>query len=254
MLDNKITFKGALGEDLAARLDAPDNPKAFMLFAHCFTGTKDLNAVNRISRALNDEGIALFRFDFTGLGGSGGDFANTNFSSNVQDIIAAADFMREQYEAPKIIAGHSFGGTAVLAAASSIPEVKAVATIGSPADTEHVIHNFEDKVEQIKREGKADVMLAGRPFTIKKQFLEDLENQKMRAHISGLNRALLVMHSPGDDTVKIYNAKKIYEQAQHPKSFVSLDDADHLLMDNPADAEYVAKILTAWASRYINYK
>lgn len=250
-MSNKVTFKGALGDDLAARLDSPETPDAYVLFAHCFTCNKDLNTINRISAALNEENIALFRFDFTGLGKSNGDFANTNFSSNVEDLIAAANFMREHYQAPAILMGHSLGGTAVLAAAEHIPEAKAVATIGSPADTAHVQHNFAPAVEQILKEGKAEVQLAGRTFTIKKQFLEDIEAQQMHTRIAHLKRALLIMHSPVDETVGIDNAQAIYEVAKHPKSFISLDDADHLLMKNPEDGVYVAKVLAAWASRYI---
>ncbi len=248
---SKVTFKGALGDELAAKLDSPENPKAYVLFAHCFSCNKDLSAINRIARALNEEGIALFRFDFTGLGASNGDFANTNFSSNVQDLVAAANFMRETMMAPCVLIGHSFGGTAAIVAALQVPEVRAVATIGSPADTEHVQHNFACDIDRIKNEGQAEITLVGRKFTIKKQFLEDIENQKITDHIANLKRALLVMHSPIDQQVSIQNAAKIYAAAKHPKSFVSLDKADHLLMQDPADGIYVAKVLAAWASRYI---
>lgn len=251
-MSGKITFKGALGEELAARLDEPEGDvKAYVLFAHCFTCNKDLNTINRISRSLNDEGIGLFRFDFTGLGASNGDFANTNFSSNVDDLVAVADYMREHYEAPHIIMGHSFGGTASLVAAAKVPEVKAVATIGSPFDTAHVKHNFDESLDEIAEKGQAKVHLVGREFTIKKQFVDDIESHNMQENVENLKRALLVMHSPTDDTVNVENARMIFEAAKHPKSFISLDDADHLLMKNAADGEYVAKVLAAWASRYI---
>lgn len=251
-MGNRITFTGSQGEELAARLDLPPTqPKAYVLFAHCFTCGKDLNAVNRIARALNKEDIALFRFDFTGLGASNGDFANTNFSSNVQDLIKAYEFLDENYQAPKIAVGHSLGGTAVLTAAEHMPKVKAVATIGSPFDAEHVVHNFSCAIGEIEENGIAEVDLQGRQFTIKKQFLDDVRNQSVAAAIQSLDKALLVMHSPIDKTVDIENARKIYDHAKHPKSFVSLDNADHLLMKKSEDSIYAAKILSAWASRYV---
>ena len=252
IVSNKLIFKGSLGDDLVARLDSPEEPKAYVLFAHYFTGNKDISALGRISRALNEANIALFRFDYTGLGMSGGDFANTNFTSNVNDLIAAADFMRKNYKAPQIVVGHSLGGTAAIAAASSIPEVKAVATIGSPCDTAHVQHNFADHIAEIKAKGEAEVVLGGKKFNIKKQFLDDISNQDMPNKIANLKKALLVMHSPIDQTVGIENAQRIYELAKHPKSFISLDKADHLLMQSPADSRYVASVLAAWASRYLD--
>lgn len=247
---NKITFTGHAGDQLIARLDSPDNPKTYVLFAHCFSGSKDFSPLTRIAKCLMAEGIAIFRFDFTGLGDSGGDFANTNFSSNVQDLVAAANYMRDHYKAPSILMGHSFGGTAALVAAHQIPEIKAVATIGAPYDAEHVKYQFECNIDEINSKGQAEVMLAGRKFTIKKQFLEDIANQNMSEYISNLKKALLVMHSPRDFTVNIANARDIYEKAKHPKSFISLHKADHLLMQNPDDAQYVARVLAAWASRY----
>lgn len=250
-MSEKITFTGALGEDLAARLDAPENPDAYVLFAHCFTCNKDLSTINRIAKALNELNIALFRFDFTGLGASNGDFANTNFSSNIADLVAAANYMREHLKAPTIAMGHSLGGTAILAAAAQMPEVKAVATIGSPADTDHVKHHFEQHLDEIERDGEAEVSLVGRPFKIKKQFVDDIENQHMQQYITNLRKALLIMHSPVDETVSIDNAKQIYEMAKHPKSFISLENADHLLMKNTADGIYVARVLAAWAARYL---
>lgn len=251
IVSNKLTFKGSLGSNLVARLDSPERPDAYVLFAHYFTGNKDITALSRIARALNQANIALFRFDYTGLGASEGDFANTNFSSNVKDIIAAAKFMREHYQAPQILVGHSLGGTAAIAAASEIPEVRAVATIGSPCDTAHVQHNFVNHIDEINEKGEAEVILGGKKFNIKKQFLDDISNQDMPGKIRNLKKALLVMHSPIDETVSIENAQRIYELAKHPKSFISLDKADHLLMKSPADSKYVAAVLSAWASRYL---
>lgn len=252
IVSNKLVFTGSLGEALVARLDSPESPDAYVLFAHYFTGNKDISALSRIARALNKANIALFRFDYTGLGASGGDFANTNFSSNVKDLITAASFMREHYEAPQIIVGHSLGGTAAIAAASEIPEVKAVATIGSPCDTAHVRHNFANHIDEINEKGEAEVLLGGKKFNIKKQFLDDICNQDMPGKINNLKKALLVMHSPIDAIVGIENAQRIYELAKHPKSFISLDNADHLLMKSPADSKYVAAVLAAWASRYLD--
>jgi len=248
----RLSFSGSLGHKLVARLDSPKKPDAYVLFAHYFTGNKDISALSRISRALNQANIALFRFDYTGLGASEGDFANTNFSSNVQDLIEAANYMRANFEAPQIVVGHSLGGTAAIAAAAEIPEVRAVATIGSPCDTAHVQHNFADQIDEINTKGEAEVILGGRKFNIKKQFLDDISNQNMPDKIRNLKKALLVMHSPIDGTVGIENAQRIYELAKHPKSFISLDNADHLLMKSPADSRYVAAVLAAWASRYLD--
>ena len=247
---HKVSFTGHAGDELFARLDKPENPSAYALFAHCFSGSKDFSPLTRIAKSLIEENIALFRFDFTGLGESSGDFANTNFSSNVQDLVEAANFMREKYAAPSILIGHSFGGTAAFVAAHQIPELRAVASIGSPFDAEHVKHQFKYNIDEINKNGQAEVMLAGRKFIIKKQFLDDITSQNMNRYISKLNKALLVMHSPVDSTVNIENARKIYDAAKHPKSFISLDNADHLLMENHKDAKYVAKVLAAWSSRY----
>ncbi|MBA2629070.1 MAG: alpha/beta fold hydrolase [Rickettsiaceae bacterium] len=252
IVSNKLAFTGSLGSTLIARLDSPQHPDAYVLFAHYFTGNKDITALSRIARALNQANIALFRFDYTGLGASEGDFTNTNFSSNVKDIIAAADFMRDHYQAPQILVGHSLGGTAAIAAASEIAEVRAVATIGSPCDTAHVQHNFINHINEINEKGEAEVILGGKKFNIKKQFLDDISNQDMPRKIRNLKKALLVMHSPIDETVNIENAQRIYELAKHPKSFISLDKADHLLMKSPADSKYVAAVLAAWASRYLD--
>lgn len=251
MISKKISFTGSMNVKLMGRLDSPEVPKAYVLFAHYFTGNKDISALSRISRALNNVGIALFRFDYTGLGESEGDFTNTNFSSNIKDLIAAADFMRENFQAPQILVGHSLGGTAAIAAAEFIPETKAVATIGSPCDTAHVQHNFKNHIDEIKTKGEAEVILGGKKFNIKKQFLDDIQNQNMPEKIKNLKKALLVMHSPIDETVGIPNAQRIYELAKHPKSFISLDNADHLLMKSPEDSKYVAEVLAAWVSRYL---
>lgn len=239
------------GHSLAARLDSPEEPKAFALYAHCFTCGKDLAATNRLVRALNLEGVAVFRFDFTGVGLSAGDFANTNFSTNVEDLVNAADYMRENYAAPRLMFGHSFGGTATLVAAHQVPECTAVATLGSPADTHHIQKQFAEHVDTIMAQGEAQVSLAGRPFRIKKQFIEDVTSQEIEPYVHRLGRALLVMHSPVDETVNVSNAERIYKAALHPKSFVSLDYADHLLLKNPADSAYAAKVIAAWAGRYI---
>ena len=248
---SKITFTGAEGQTLAARLDRPvGTVRAFALFAHCFTCSKDIFAASRIARGLAEEGIAVLRFDFTGLGASEGEFANTNFSSNVQDLLAAADHLRQNHSAPAILIGHSLGGAAVLAAAGDIPECKAVATVGAPADPAHVAHNFQPDLEEIEAKGEATVKLAGRSFTIKKQFLEDVREQRLSERVGALKRALLVFHAPLDETVGIDNATQIFVAAKHPKSFVSLDKADHLLSRHE-DAGYVAEVLAAWAARYL---
>ena len=247
----KVTFEGAAGDVLAARLDRPNGPiRAWALFAHCFSCSKDVHAAQRISRRLTTHGYAVLRFDFTGLGQSEGDFANTNFSSNVEDLIKAADYLRETQEAPRLLVGHSLGGAAVIAAAPSIPEVKAVATLNAPADAEHVRHHFSrDEVEAIEANGSARVSLAGRDFTIKKQFLDDIEDHKLEAVVGEMKAALLIAHSPIDETVGIENATRLFVAARHPKSFLSLDDADHLL-SREADTNYAADAIAAWASRY----
>ncbi len=245
----KITFKGGNGETLSARLDVTE-PKAYALFAHCFTGSKDIYAASRIASKLKEHGIAVLRFDFTGLGNSEGDFENTNFSSNIEDLIAAADFMRQELEAPKILIGHSLGGSAVLAAASQIPESKAIVTLGSPADVAHVAHHFEQDRAKIMTEGEADICLAGRPFKIKKQFIDDIEGFKLESHVKNLKKALLVMHAPMDETVGIENAAQIFGWARHPKSYISLDDSDHLITKKE-HAEYAANVIAFWAERYI---
>jgi len=248
---DSIHFLGANGEQLAARLDRPPSaPRAYALFAHCFTCSKDSLAAARISQALAAQGIAVLRFDFTGLGGSSGDFANTNFSSNVSDLLAAAEFLRRQYAAPRILIGHSLGGAAVLAAAPRVPEAVAVATIGAPFQPDHVRGLLAPATAKIEAKGEAEVSLGGRPFRIKKQFLDDIASHNTHDAIANLRKALLIFHSPRDTTVDIENAAQIFLAAKHPKSFVSLDDADHLLT-RKEDAAYVAAVLSAWASRYL---
>lgn len=247
----KVSFKS--GElELAGQLEQPSGEvKFYALFAHCFTCSKDVAAATRISRALTQQGIAVLRFDFTGLGNSDGDFANSNFSSNIQDLVAAANHLRTHFKAPQLLIGHSLGGAAVLAAAEHIPEVLAIATIGAPSDAQHVTHNFAAHLDEINQSGEAKVCLAGREFTIKKQFIDDIAKYD-NSHIGKLKRALLVMHSPIDATVNISEAEKIYAAAKHPKSFISLDNADHLL-SNKEDANYAADVIATWANRYVEY-
>jgi len=251
----KLEFANDAGQRLAARIDLPDNtpPVAYALFAHCFTCSKNIKSAAHISRALTAEGIAVFRFDFTGLGESEGDFGDTNFSSNVEDLVTAAQFMVENYEGPKILIGHSLGGAAVLQAAARIPTSLAVITIAAPADPKHVSLALGDSKEIIERLGEARVVLDGRTFKIKKQFLDDLDSIRMQQTIQNLNRALLIFHAPADGVVGIDNAAKIFMAARHPKSFISLDNADHLLM-NPKDSQYVGSLIATWASRYIETK
>ena len=246
----KITFEGTQGS-LAARLDSPaGKPRAYALFAHCFTCSKDIFAASRIAGALADRGIAVLRFDFTGLGASEGEFANTNFSSNIGDLLKAADYLRSEQQAPELLIGHSLGGAAVLAAAGDISECRCVATIGAPYDPEHVKDNFRCKIDEIEEHGEAEVELAGRPFRIQKQFLEDLAIHDQEKRIGALRSALMVLHAPRDEVVGIDNAADIFTAARHPKSFVSLDGADHLLSRH-SDAEYAAEMIAAWAGRYL---
>ena len=253
MNSKKITFNNPSGVQLSARLELPADgqPLACAIFAHCFTCSKNLIAISNISRSLTTKGIAVFRFDFTGLGESEGDFADTNFSSNVDDLLAAAEYLGEHYEAPQILIGHSLGGAAVLQTAGKLDEVKAVATIGAPADPQHVQHLFQGDLEEIEKSGVATVSIGGRPFKIKKQFVEDLENHQLENTIGGLKKSLLVLHSPQDEIVNISNARSIYEAAKHPKSFISLDGADHL-MSNKKDSLYVGEVIASWLSRYID--
>ncbi|HMM91973.1 bifunctional alpha/beta hydrolase/OsmC family protein [Bradyrhizobium sp.] len=251
MPTERFQFTGEGGHQLAAALDTPDGPvRAYALFAHCFTCGKDVLAAKRIAAALAIKGIAVLRFDFTGLGASEGEFANATFSSDVADLVRAATHLRETRAAPALLIGHSLGGAAILAAAGQIPEAKAVVTIAAPSDPVHVTHLFKDRIEDIRAQGKVEVQLAGRPFHIKREFLDDVAEHNLAAHIAKLHKALLVMHSPTDDTVGIDNATRIFVGAKHPKSFVSLSGSDHLLSDR-RDGAYVADVIAAWAERYI---
>ena len=251
MQNQRITFDNDRGEKLSGLLDLPAGPpRAFALFAHCFTCSKNIKAAGNISKALTDAGIAVLRFDFTGLGQSEGEFADSNFSSNVADLLAAAQFLEAEHQAPAILVGHSLGGTAVLQAAPQVASAVAVATIGSPADPAHLRRLFEDSAGEFESVGEADVQLGGRPFRIKRQFLDDLERHDLPGTIQSLRKALLVMHAPLDDIVEIDNASALFTAAKHPKSFVSLDDADHLL-SREADSRYAGSVLAAWASRYL---
>ena len=252
MNTQSVTFPGSSGDRLSARLELPPDgrPRATALFAHCFTCSKDLRAAVAITRELAAAGFAVLRFDFTGLGESEGDFADTDFTSNVDDLVAAARWLEAEYEAPRVLVGHSLGGSAVLCAREHLPSVDAIATIGAPADPAHVLQHVSEQEEEIRERGEATVTLAGRPFTIRASFLDDVESAMLAEHLAGLDAALLVMHSPIDRTVGIENARRIYDAAKHPKSFVSLDTADHLLTRRE-DARYAARVLGAWAERYV---
>ncbi len=253
MENRRISFPGTDGSTLSARLSLPadGHVRACALFAHCFTCSKDLKPVVNISRALTQRGIAVMRFDFTGLGESEGDFADTTFSSNIGDLVAATEYMQNQYETPALVIGHSLGGAAAIQAAARLPGIRAVATIGAPFDPAHVKNLFADTLEDIEAEGHAEVVLAGRRFTVRREFIQDLERHRVEQVIRSLERPLLIMHSPVDETVAIENAARIYEAARHPKSFISLDDADHLLLDE-RDSLYAGAVLAAWAGRYID--
>jgi putative redox protein len=247
----RMTFTGIGGEELAGRLDLPPGPpRAVALFAHCFTCGKDVVSASRISRALTEQDIAVFRFDLTGLGDSDGEFANSTFSSNADDLVLAADHLRTTLAAPSLLIGHSLGGAAVLSAAGDIPEARAVVTIGAPADPSQVLDLLADEQAEIEDADVATVRLAGRSFRVRREFLDDVTTQPQAERIAGLKRALLVLHAPGDQLVGIDNARQIFDTARHPKSFVSLDDADHLLSDR-ADAMYAAKVIAGWADRYL---
>lgn len=248
----KISFTGHDGHTLNARLDLPDGPtRATALFAHCFTCSKDIPAARRIASRLAAQGIAVLRFDFTGLGHSEGEFANTNFTSNVEDLRLAAAHLAETVSAPQLLIGHSLGGAAVIKAAPDLEGVRAVVTIGAPSDPEHVSKNFSDQIETIREAGEAEVELAGRPFTIRRQFIEDIAGSRLDEALYRLNAALLVLHSPRDTIVGIDNAADLFQGAKHPKSFITLDDADHLITRGE-DAEYAADVIGAWATRYLD--
>ncbi len=249
----KTIFKNIEGQELSGKLELPASgkPHNYALFAHCFTCSKNLNAVRNIVNALTDSGFGVMSFDFTGLGESEGEFADTNFSSNISDLVAASNFLASNYEAPTLMIGHSLGGAAVLVAASQIDSIKAVATIGAPSEANHVKHLIQSKEEEIKSKGEAVVDLGGRKFTIKQQFVEDLKTHTVKEVLSKMRKSLLVLHSPQDKTVGIENAAEIYTAAHHPKSFVSLDGADHL-MTNKADSLYAGRMIASWADRYLH--
>ncbi len=255
MATQRVTFEGASGERLAARVDLPveGTPRAWALFAHCFTCSKNLNAVVNVARSLNLEGIAVLRFDFTGLGGSEGEFADTNFSSNIEDLVAAASYMEAEWGAPEILIGHSLGGAAVLHAAHQIPSCRAVVTIGAPSDPAHVLQHMEDSFDEIEEEGMATVHLAGRPFTVKQQFVEDIREARMKEVVRDLDRALLILHSPVDEVVSIDHAGTLFTMARHPRSFIALDGADHLLTDQ-RDSRYAARAIAGWVGRYVEIR
>ncbi len=252
MPTERVTFPTREGPTLGGRLELPTGrpPRAFALFAHCFTCTKNIRAAVTISRALAQQGIGVLRFDFTGLGESDGDFADTNFSSNVDDLVAAGRYLSEAHEAPSILIVHSLGGAAVLQAAHELPSVLAVATIGAPSDPGHVVDQLRGSLDEILSTGEAEVLLAGRPFRVKEQFVQDLYDAKVDDAVRTLKRALLIFHSPVDETVSVEHAARLYELAKHPKSFISLDDADHLV-SRPADSEYIGAVLAAWARKYV---
>ncbi len=249
----KLTFKNKEGQTLVGRLELPADryPHNFAVFAHCFTCNKNLLAVKNIGKALTAHGFGVLRFDFTGLGESEGDFADTNFSGNVSDLVAAANYLKENYQAPTLIVGHSLGGAAVIYAASEIPSIRAVATIGAPSNPVHVKHLLKSGLDEISTTGKAVINLSGRDFTIKKQFLDDLETKSLPETVKNLRKPLLILHSPQDTTVGIKNAEEIYIAAHHPKSFVSLDNADHLL-SKKEDSQYTGKVIAGWAQRYVD--
>lgn len=251
MPKQRVEFPSPLGDSLAGLLDTPDQaPRAWALFAHCFTCSKDSKAAAFIARSLAEAGFGVLRFDFTGLGDSGGDFANTHFSGNVDDLVAAADWLRAQHGVPALLVGHSLGGAAVLAAAERIPDARAVVTVGAPFEPSHVLHQLGEDRARIERDGQAQVSLAGRNFTVKRAFLDDLAAQPQAERIRSLHRPLLVLHAPDDTTVRVDNARQIFELARHPKSFVALDGADHLL-SRASDARFAASVIAAWAQRYL---
>ncbi len=252
MSSRKVTFTNSKGQQLDGRLEEPNfGPRRYALFAHCFTCTKDIPAASRISRALSDRGFGVLRFDFTGLGNSDGEFENTDFSSNVEDLVSAADFLKRQLQAPELLIGHSLGGAAVLMAAQELPAVRGVVTIGAPSNPGHLESLLGNAVQTIEEQGAACVNIGSRPFRIKRKFLQDLRSQNLTGIVGRLRKPLLILHSPVDQVVSIDHARSLYEAAYHPKSFISLDSADHLLK-RQEDSAYVADMVAAWAGRYVN--
>ena len=254
MKSKTITFNNKNNEKLKGKIELPVDQYAhsFAIFAHCFTCSKNLKAVKNISKALTAQGFGVLRFDFTGLGQSDGEFEDTNFSHNVSDLIDAAAYLKENYQSPSLLIGHSLGGAAVIQAASVLDDVKALATVASPYEPKHIQKLLKDDLESIKKNGVAKVDLGGRQFTIKKQFLDDLEKKTNQDIVKNLKKPFLILHSPQDDTVSIDNAEKLYRDAFHPKSFISLDGADHLLMKNEKDGIYVGEATATWAKRYLD--
>lgn len=251
MSTQTVSFVNSRGRRLSARLELPAGTvQAYAVFAHCFICSKDSVAAVRISRALAERGIGVLRFDFTGVGESEGDFSESHFSANVEDVVSAAQWLRDQAQAPCLLIGHSLGGAAVLIAATQIPEVRAVTTIAAPSDPAHVTHLFAGCIDQIRDQGEAEVSLGIGRFRVTRRFLEDVEAFKLDKALRDSGRALLIMHAPGDTVVEISHARSLFEQARHPKSFVSLDDADHLLTRR-SDAQYTAHVISAWVSRYL---
>lgn len=252
METNKIYFKNREGVRLSGRLDLPadQNPHNFAIFAHCFTCNKNFHAVRNVSRALASKGFGVLQFDFTGLGASKGDFSDSSFSGNVEDLLAASRFLEEEYQAPRLMVGHSLGGAAAILAAARLDSIQAVATIGSPSSPAHVQHLFQNSLEEIRKSGEALVSIGGRPFTIKKHFLDDLAGSALTQVVKDMRKAILILHSPQDAIVGIDNASELYTAAHHPKSFVSLDGADHLL-NREADSLYVGEVIASWAQRYL---
>jgi uncharacterized OsmC-like protein/esterase/lipase len=250
---SKVTFLNREGHELSGYLELPLNqePHSFVLFAHCFTCNKNFFAVKNIARALSKNGYGVLRFDFTGLGESEGEFAETNFSGNIEDLVAAADFLKKEHQAPELLIGHSLGGPAVIFAAEEISSVKAVATINAPSSPDHVRHLFKDDLPEIKEKGLATVNVGGRDFTIKEHFVEDLNTRELKELVKNLDISLLILHSPQDKVVEIKNAEELYIAAKHPKSFVSLDGADHLLTET-TDSNYAGEVIAAWATRYLS--
>jgi uncharacterized OsmC-like protein/esterase/lipase len=254
MITTKIFFENEAGDKLAGYLELPFNqaPHNFALFAHCFTCNKNFKAVKNICTSLTEKGFGVLRFDFTGLGESEGEFADTNFSGNVEDLLSAAKYLSDNYKSPSLLIGHSLGGAAVIVASRDLPTVKAIATIGAPSTLSHVTHLLQGGIDKIHTEGAATINIGGRPFKIKKQFLQDLEGLKLKTIVKDLNRALLILHSPQDGVVEVKNAEELYLAARHPKSFVSLDGGDHLL-SSKEDSLYAGSLIGSWAYRYLDH-
>lgn len=248
----KVEFPNEAGEALSARLTLPSvvKPRHFAIFAHCFTCNKNFNAVRNIANSLTAHGFGVLCFDFTGLGESEGEFENTNFSSNLADLLSAATFLEDKYAAPSLVIGHSLGGAAAIYAASKTPSIKAIATVGAPANVAHVQHLIENEIDTIEEKGEATVILEGRPFKIKKQFIENIREYRLVSTLDKLRKAILILHSPQDSTVGIENAEKLYTAAHHPKSFISLDGADHLLNDKKI-SKYAGNVIAAWVKCYL---